>query len=135
MFNECHSSQFAAKASISLKQGNKTAGSKQLTDMVGANAQSLRPAGTDRRHQIKNRFSGEDYNIEQEYLFTCVVLVVLWSVTTMVFLIGLDPISFPVRGSFLGRDITNLPHGRELHAICTMFRFSTSHVVGNANIH
>lgn len=53
----------------------------------------------------------------------------------MVFLIGLDSISFPVGGSFLGCDITNLPHGGELHAICPMFCFSTSHVVGNANIH
>ena len=53
----------------------------------------------------------------------------------MVFLIGLDPISFPVGGSFLGCDITNFLHGRELHAICPMFSFSTRHVVGNAYIH
>lgn len=52
----------------------------------------------------------------------------------MIFLVGMNPGGFPIRSSLWGCDITNFPHGRELHTICPMLGFSTFHVVGNANI-
>lgn len=52
----------------------------------------------------------------------------------MVLLIGVNPFSLPIRGSLLGGDVTHFPHGSEFHTVCTMFGFSSLHVVGDANV-
>ena len=67
-------------------------------------------------------------------LLARIVLVVRWSFSAMVLLIGLNPSGFPIGCGILGGGAAYFSHGGEFHPIGAMFGLSSCHVVGNANV-